>query len=232
MIEKTKIIKQASELMHEGHLNGAYNYNNTFCKNSKKNNKHGNFGEDVFAELVGMTDESGVPYRNPNPIASVDFPIEIVERSYLPRDLCYGHGIEFKCINVKKRHSVKIGDAGINAQLLKTGGYIFGGFIWDGIPENIIDLKFWRFGLDCVDEMSIMASEYIRNLLVHKTHEYFTYGYDDINGEVRSLNEELRKTSSSLSLSSGLRRSNPSKRCVQSVTKKAVFDRASELVLD
>ena len=224
MIAKKQIISQASELMQVARKRGEYNY--------RINNLHGNVGEEKFAIASGMRDDRGNFYKNPNPTATIDFPIDIVKNSLLPNFLHYGHGIEFKMINEEKSISVKIGDPGLNADYIKTGGYILGGFIWREKPENIVDLKFWICNQDCIDEFSLSNCNHVRNLLFHKTNDCWTYTPKAFNAEVRAINKDLRESNSSVLFSSGLRENYPNKRCCQVQTKKRFFDLAEELVLD
>lgn len=224
MIKKKKVIKRASELMRNAQQRGEYNYG--------RNNKHGNVGEEKFAIVSGIFDSRGFAYKNPNPTATIDFPINVVRSSLLPKFLHYGHGIEFKMINEEKANSIKIGDPGLNADLIRTGGYVLGGFIWRGKPENIIDLKFWICNQNCIDDFSLTNCQRVRNLLFHKTSGSWTYTPQAFNAEVRAINKELRRSESSVMISSGLRNEYPNKRCAQVQTKKRFFDFAEELVLD
>jgi hypothetical protein len=192
-------VQSAREFMFQNRHEYSYPYNNV----------HGTTTEKCVSENYGIN------WMNPNTRAPIDFPKDKIMESTLPSFVKdhEGHGLEQKAINDKKLSNVKLGDAGINADMLESGGYILGGFIFSDQPENVHTIQFWRLEAEKRDILAMEFSKEIRAYMKDQSNSIA-----DIRARVREMNIALRNCNSRFSLTDCSTTAS-NKRCVQLILK-------------
>jgi hypothetical protein len=204
--ESSSRAKTASEYMFKHRNKYSYGFNNL----------HGTIAEEEVSENYNIN------WTNPNPTAPIDFPADKLRHSSLPEFVRKhrGHGLEWKSVNRKKVANIKLGDAGINATMLESGGYVLGCAIFDDEPCNVESIKFWVLEAQDNDMLAIHYSKVIRSFMNDKSNSV-----DDIRARVREINVILRNGRSRFSLTD-CSSSDGRRRCVQLVlkTNPTLFD--------
>lgn len=209
------------KLIHTESLSRAKTASDYMFKHRNKysygfNNLHGTIAEQEVSENYNIN------WTNPNPIAPIDFPSDKLIHSSLPKFVREhrGHGLEWKSINSKKVSNIKLGDAGINADMIENGGYVLGGAIFHDQPFNVDRIQFWVLEAQKTDHLAIHYSKAIREFMDDKSKSVY-----DIRERVREINVILRNGNSRFSLTD-CSSSDGKRRCVQLVlkTSKNYFD--------
>ena len=177
------------------------------------NNEHGKVTEN------GQSEINRIGWTNPFPRAKLDFPIEKIRQSTLPKIAKFGHGMDQKSIKDKTIGSIKLGDSATNAEMLEGKGFSLCAWLWEDSPENVHTIKYWRLKATDQDALAMKYAKEIRPFFKDRNNSVH-----QIRDRIKEINVILRNANSRFTLTDCSSSTNESKRAVQISLKTRKFD--------
>ena len=111
------------------------------------NKEHGQRWEEVLTEIYNIVTDEGNPWLQDGHTDPIDFTREMLKNSTLPKWIKrMKGGMEAKCIRKGTENTIKLGDGLRKSEKLQQG-YALAIAVYDGVPQNIVDIRFYKMEL-------------------------------------------------------------------------------------